>query len=255
MLASKVEDMINTVVRQIAFYTFERKIHAARREGELTSDDLCRFWMEVQGESLGPSIRLAEGYETFWVYISHFIHSPFYVYAYAFGDCLVNSLYGVYQNAAEGFQERYSALLSAGGSKPYGELLAPFAAPEPEVFTSPAEHYRLRAEFRLWHHEGRIDYAMFDSADPKQPILLETFPAAAEPIAKLMPRTDSQPATWVSYIVTSVNGRVRITSSGRSTALANPRSSAEIISDPVLEKRMPLKSRLATQSESEVIPH
>ncbi|WP_293812586.1 M3 family oligoendopeptidase [uncultured Bosea sp.] len=126
MLAAKVEDMINTVVRQIAFYTFERKIHEARREGELTPEALCEIWMSVQAESLGPAIRLSSGYEPYWCYIPHFIHSPFYVYAYAFGDCLVNSLYGVYQNAAEGFQERYFALLSAGGSKPYAELLAPF---------------------------------------------------------------------------------------------------------------------------------
>ncbi|WP_306222549.1 M3 family oligoendopeptidase [Bosea beijingensis] len=126
MLAAKVEDMINTVVRQIAFYTFERKVHEARREGELTPEALCEIWMSVQAESLGPAIRLSAGYEPYWCYIPHFIHSPFYVYAYAFGDCLVNSLYGVYQNAAEGFQERYFALLSAGGSKPYGELLAPF---------------------------------------------------------------------------------------------------------------------------------
>jgi oligoendopeptidase F len=126
MLASKIEDMINTVVRQIAFYTFERKVHAARREGELTADDVCRFWMEVQSESLGPSIRLAEGYETFWVYIGHFIHSPFYVYAYAFGDCLVNSLYGAYEKNPAGFQEKYFALLSAGGTKHHKELLAPF---------------------------------------------------------------------------------------------------------------------------------
>lgn len=126
MLAAKVEDMINTVVRQIAFYTFERKVHEARREGELTPEALCEIWMSVQEESLGPAIRLSSGYEPYWCYIPHFIHSPFYVYAYAFGDCLVNSLYGVYQDAAEGFQERYFALLSAGGSKPYGELLAPF---------------------------------------------------------------------------------------------------------------------------------
>jgi oligoendopeptidase F len=126
MLAAKVEDMINTVVRQIAFYTFERKVHEARREGELTPEALCEIWMSVQAESLGPAIRLSAGYEPYWCYIPHFIHSPFYVYAYAFGDCLVNSLYGVYQNAAEGFQERYFALLSAGGSKPYAELLAPF---------------------------------------------------------------------------------------------------------------------------------
>ncbi len=126
MLAAKVEDMINTVVRQIAFYSFERKVHEARKNGELTAESLCELWMSVQAESLGPAIRLGAGYEPFWCYIPHFIHSPFYVYAYAFGDCLVNSLYGVYQNSAEGFQERYFALLSAGGTKHHSELLAPF---------------------------------------------------------------------------------------------------------------------------------
>jgi oligoendopeptidase F len=126
LLAGKVEDMINTAVRQIAFYTFERKLHLERREGELTADRICELWMSVQAESLGPSIRLGPGYETFWAYIPHFVHSPFYVYAYAFGDCLVNSLYGVYENAREGFAERYLAMLSAGGSKHYSELLAPF---------------------------------------------------------------------------------------------------------------------------------
>lgn len=126
MLAAKVEDMINTVVRQIAFYSFERKVHEARKGGELTAENLCELWMSVQAESLGPAIRLDKGYEPFWCYIPHFIHSPFYVYAYAFGDCLVNSLYGVYQNSAEGFQERYFALLSAGGTKHHSELLKPF---------------------------------------------------------------------------------------------------------------------------------
>jgi oligoendopeptidase F len=126
MLAAKVEDMINTVVRQIAFYSYERKVHLERRNGELTSEKLCELWMSVQDESLGPSIRLGEGYQNFWTYIPHFIHSPFYVYAYAFGDCLVNSLYGVYEKADEGFVDRYFALLSAGGTKHYSELLAPF---------------------------------------------------------------------------------------------------------------------------------
>jgi oligoendopeptidase F len=126
MLAQKVEDMINTVVRQIAFYSFERKVHLERRKGELTAEGLCDLWMSVQGESLGPAIRLGDGYESFWSYIPHFIHSPFYVYAYAFGDCLVNSLYGVYERAEPGFVERYFALLSAGGTKPYDQLLAPF---------------------------------------------------------------------------------------------------------------------------------
>ena len=126
MLASKVEDMINTVVRQIAFYSFERRIHLARRKGELTADEICAIWLDVQRESLGPAIKLGEGYETFWTYIPHFIHSPFYVYAYAFGDCLVNSLYAVYENASDGFAERYFAMLSAGGTKHHSELLQPF---------------------------------------------------------------------------------------------------------------------------------
>src|SRR5215467_1023930 len=103
MLAAKVEDMINTVVRQIALYSFERKVHEERRGGELTSDKLCELWMSVQSESLGPAIELKPGYETFWTYIGHFIHAPFYVYAYAFGDCLVNSLYAVYEKSASGF--------------------------------------------------------------------------------------------------------------------------------------------------------
>jgi oligoendopeptidase F len=126
MLAAKVEDMINTVVRQIAFYSFERKVHTERRKGELTAEQICDLWMSVQGESLGPAIELKPGYETFWTYIPHFIHSPFYVYAYAFGDCLVNSLYAVYERANEGFAERYLDMLAAGGTKHHSELLKPF---------------------------------------------------------------------------------------------------------------------------------
>jgi len=126
MLASKAEDMINTVVRQIAFYTFERKVHTERRNGELTADKIGELWLSVQAESLGPAIKLNEGYETFWTYIPHFIHSPFYVYAYAFGDCLVNSLYAVYEEAETGFQQKYFDLLKAGGTKHHSELLKPF---------------------------------------------------------------------------------------------------------------------------------
>lgn len=126
MLAAKTEDMLNTVVRQIAFYRFERNLHAARREGELTSDQISAMWMDVQVESLGPSINLGEGYETLWSFIPHFIHSPFYVYAYAFGDCLVNSLYAAYERAPDGFAGKYFDLLRAGGSKHHSELLAPF---------------------------------------------------------------------------------------------------------------------------------
>ncbi len=130
LLAGKVEDMINTVVRQIAFFEFERRIHAERRKGELTAERIGEIWMAVQSESLGPAINLGAGYETFWAYIPHFIHSPFYVYAYAFGDGLVNALYAVYElerdRGAPGFQDRYFEMLSAGGAKHHRELLAPF---------------------------------------------------------------------------------------------------------------------------------
>ncbi len=126
LLAGKVEDMISTVVRQIAFYTFERAVHTERKNGELTARRIGEIWLSVQGESLGPAIEIKAGYENFWMYIPHFIHSPFYVYAYAFGDCLVNSLYAVYENASEGFAERYLDMLAAGGTKHYSELLKPF---------------------------------------------------------------------------------------------------------------------------------
>ncbi len=136
MMAGKVEDMLNTVVRQIAFYTFERKVHEARRNGELTSEELNRIWLDVQAESLGPAIEFKPGYEVYWTYIPHFIHSPFYVYAYAFGDCLVNSLYGLYQEAHPGFVEKYFDMLKAGGSKHHSEMLAPFGldARDPEFW-------------------------------------------------------------------------------------------------------------------------
>jgi oligoendopeptidase F len=126
LLAGKVEDMINTVVRQIAFYSFERAVHTERRNGELTAQRIGELWLSVQQESLGPAIEIKPGYETYWMYIPHFIHSPFYVYAYAFGDCLVNSLYAVYENASDGFADRYLAMLAAGGTKHYSELLQPF---------------------------------------------------------------------------------------------------------------------------------
>ncbi len=126
LLAGKVEDMINTVVRQIAFYDFECKLHAARGAGELTPDDINALWMSVQAESLGPVFDFATGYETFWAYIPHFVHSPFYVYAYAFGDGLVNALYAVYAEGDPDFRAKYFDMLKAGGSKHHKELLAPF---------------------------------------------------------------------------------------------------------------------------------
>ena len=126
LLAGKVEDMINTVVRQIAFYDFECKLHDARRGGELTPDDINALWMSVQAESLGPVFDFHEGYETFWSYIPHFVHSPFYVYAYAFGDGLVNALYAVFEQGDPDFKAKYFDMLKAGGSKHHSELLAPF---------------------------------------------------------------------------------------------------------------------------------
>ncbi len=126
MLASKVEDMLNTVVRQIAMHCFETKVHDERREGELLPERLAEIWMETQRESLGPALTFDEGYGAYWAYIPHFIHVPFYVYAYAFGDCLVNSLYAVYESADEEFAEKYLEMLAAGGSKRHRELLAPF---------------------------------------------------------------------------------------------------------------------------------
>ena len=126
LLASKVEDMINTVVRQVAFYDFECRVHDLRREGELVPDRINEIWIDVQKESLGPAFRFMDGYETYWTYIHHFIHVPFYVYAYAFGDCLVNSLFAVYLDKGDDFVPLYLDLLSAGGSKHHTDLLEPF---------------------------------------------------------------------------------------------------------------------------------
>ena len=137
LLANKVEDMINTVVRQIAFYDFECKLHDARKKGELTPSDINSLWMSVQSESLGPAFEFVDGYETFWSYIPHFVHSPFYVYAYAFGDGLVNALYATYKENPKGFEDKYFNMLSAGGSKHHKELLKPFGldASDPEFWS------------------------------------------------------------------------------------------------------------------------
>ncbi len=138
MLAGKVEDMLNTVVRQIAFAEYEIRLHDERRQGELMPDRICEIWLDVQRQSLGPALRFDEEYRTYWTYIPHFIHSPFYVYAYAFGDCLVNSLYAAYQRASSGFAEKYLDMLRAGGTKRHKELLAPFGldASDPAFWSS-----------------------------------------------------------------------------------------------------------------------
>jgi oligoendopeptidase F len=126
LLASKVEDMLNTVVRQVAFLCFEERVHNERRTGELGAERLGEIWLDVQRESLGPAFTFDDEYKYFWSYIPHFIHSPFYVYAYAFGDCLVNSLYDVFESGHPGFQKKYLEMLKAGGTLRHKELLAPF---------------------------------------------------------------------------------------------------------------------------------
>lgn len=126
LLAGKIDDMLNTVVRQIAFYQFEQQVHEARKSGELSSDDLSAIWQRTQTQALGPNVHLDEITNNFWTYISHFIHTPFYVYAYAFGDCLVNSLYAFYLKNPDGFEEKYLNLLKSGGSQHYSKLMQPF---------------------------------------------------------------------------------------------------------------------------------
>ena len=126
LLAGKVEDMMNTVVRQIAFHQFEKRVHGERPKGELSAQRLGEIWMDVQRESLGPAFRFDDDYRHFWAYIPHFLHAPFYVYAYAFGDCLVNSLYDLFQKGHPGFQAKYFDMLKAGGTLRHKELLAPF---------------------------------------------------------------------------------------------------------------------------------
>ena len=126
MIASKVEDMLNTVVRQIAFHEFETSIHDKRRSGELSPEEIGDIWISIQERSLGPAIKLNDDYRVFWTYIPHFIHSPFYVYAYAFGDCLVNSLYAVFRDEGSDFAEKYIDMLKAGGTMRHQELLIPF---------------------------------------------------------------------------------------------------------------------------------
>ena len=137
MLAGKVEDMLNTVVRQVAFCAFERRVHEERRSGELTPERLSEHWLAVQSESLGPALRFHDEYRFYWAYIPHFIHAPFYVYAYAFGECLVNALYAVYRAEPAGFEQKYLDMLRAGGSLRHRELLAPFGldASEPAFWS------------------------------------------------------------------------------------------------------------------------
>ena len=126
LLAGKIEDGLNTVVRQIAFHRFERRFHEARLEGELAPDQIGALWLEVMAESLGPAVTLNAGYEHYWAYVSHFVHAPFYVYAYAFGDLLVRGLMEKRREDPDRFAPLYEDLLSAGGVKTYVEALAPF---------------------------------------------------------------------------------------------------------------------------------
>ena len=126
LLAGRIEDGLNTVVRQIAFHRFEERFHAERQDGEVAPDRIARIWLDVQGESLGPAVTLNAGYEPYWAYVSHFVHAPFYVYAYAFGDLLVSALMEKRREDPAAFAPLYAQLLASGGTKTYVEALAPF---------------------------------------------------------------------------------------------------------------------------------
>ncbi len=126
LLAGKIEDALNTVVRQIAFHRFETRFHAARAGGEVSADAIGHIWREVMAESLGPAVRLGPGYETYWAYVTHFAHAPFYVYAYAFGNLLVEALMEARGRDPAAFAPLYEQLLAGGGARTYVEALAPF---------------------------------------------------------------------------------------------------------------------------------
>ena len=128
MLAEKIEDMLNTVVRQVAFHNFEYLVHTNRKHGELSSEQISQFWVDTQKQALGPGIQIDNSFKPLWAYIPHFVHSPFYVYAYAFGDCLVNALWQVYQDQSDpNFKVHYKTLLRGGGTVRYDEALIPFS--------------------------------------------------------------------------------------------------------------------------------
>jgi oligoendopeptidase F len=125
IIAHQVEDMLASVTHQVAFTDFETGVHEERRGGELTADQICEIWMAVMGRSLGPAVRLDPPYRYYWADIPHFVHQPFYVYAYAFGNCLVNTLFATSQDTPNGFVDRYLTMLRAGGTLRHRELLAP----------------------------------------------------------------------------------------------------------------------------------
>lgn len=126
LLAGRIEDGLNTVVRQIAFHRFETRFHDERLQGEVSQQRINQLWLEEMAASLGPSVKLNPGYEHWWAYVSHFVHSPFYVYAYAFGDLLVAALMEARRKDPAGFTPLYRELLAGGGSRTYVEALKPF---------------------------------------------------------------------------------------------------------------------------------
>lgn len=125
LLTSKIEDIFATVFRQTAMYRFEQGLHAARREqGELTTETISGIWQQNVQAMFADSVKMGEGHQVWWMYIPHFIHTPFYVYAYAFGQLLVMALYARYQQDGAAFVPRYLNILRAGGSKPPAQIMA-----------------------------------------------------------------------------------------------------------------------------------
>jgi len=127
LIAGKVNDMINTAIRQIAFHFFETRVHEERRKGEVSQERLAQIWREEMSSSLGKYVNIDEVTENNWAVVGHFFWKPFYVYAYSFADCLVNSLYQVYsEGKVKDFADKYLEMLSLTGVKKYDELLKPF---------------------------------------------------------------------------------------------------------------------------------
>ena len=137
LIAGKVNDMINTALRQISFHFFETRAHNERKNGELSDERLCQIWVEEMRACLGPSVVVDENSAHIWSQVGHFFFLPFYVYAYSFADCLVNSLYQVYQEGSvKNFEDKYLDMLAHTGSKKYDQLLKPFGldAKSPEFW-------------------------------------------------------------------------------------------------------------------------
>ena len=126
LLCSKLDDTINSVMRQIAFFEFERRVHAKRAKKELSVEEISAIWMEAQKECLGEYVNLDKSIASYWCVIPHFYGTPFYVYSYAFGEMFVNALYACYEKTGEAFIGKYIKMLQNGGTERYDVAASKF---------------------------------------------------------------------------------------------------------------------------------